>query len=410
MRRNALTVCFVVALVALLGNVSSATTTENVVYSFAGQDGVDPAADLVFDAAGNAYGTTVSGGGANCGTVFKLTPSGSQWLQTVLFSFDCFGSGKNPYGGVTLDAQGNLYGTTVAGGSGGVCAGDGCGVVYKLTHSGGSWTETVLYSFGDAPDAGGPGSAVVFDRAGNILGTAPDGGAFAHGAVYELTFNGSQWTERVLHDFSGGADGAVGFLGRLLPDAVGNFYGVTELGGANGLGTVFKLAPMSGSYQLTTLYAFTGSPDGAFPYGGLVADRSGNLYGTTYFGGSLGQGSVFRVGPGPVIGGWRDAVLYSFQGGTDGANPTGTLLFDANGNLYGTTSAGGDASCQCGSIFTLTPTGVNRWTLTWFHDFAGSSDGKFAYYGLTPDGQGHYLGTTANGGTHNMGAIFSVTP
>src|SRR5205814_1197502 len=134
----------------------------NTVYSFSGGlDGSNPASQIVFDSAGNAYGTTVTGGASDCGTVFQLSPAGGgNWQQSVLFSFDCFGQGKNPYGGVTLDADGNLYGTTVAGGFGGICSGDGCGVVYKLTQSAGSWNESVLYAFGDSPDAAGPGNAV----------------------------------------------------------------------------------------------------------------------------------------------------------------------------------------------------------------------------------------------------------
>jgi uncharacterized repeat protein (TIGR03803 family) len=403
--------CLVITVVALAH--SSWAATESPVYSFTGGlDGSNPASQLVFDASGNAYGTTVTGGSASCGTVFQLTPSGGgQYQQSVLHSFDCFGEGKNPYGGVTLDAQGNLYGTTVAGGSGGVCSGDGCGVVYKLTHSGGGWTETVLYSFQDAPDAAGPGGAVVFDGAGDLLGTAPDGGAFAAGAIYELSQSNGHWSERVIHDFTGGADGAIGSLGALLPDAHGNFYGVTELGGTSGAGTVFQLLPGSGgTWQLKTRYAFQGQPDAAFPYGGLIADAHGNLYGTTYYGGTNGAGAVFRVGPGAGFGGWRDAVLYSFQGAADGANPTSTLVFSPAGKLYGTTSAGGDAGCECGVVFALTPVGANHWNESVLHTFGTSPDGAYPYYGLTPDGSGNYFGTTAAGGNANVGVVFKVTP
>jgi len=399
--------------VILVTSNSWAASTVTTVYNFTGGlDGSDPASQLIFDNAGNAYGTAVTGGASGCGTVFQLTPmGGGQYQQSVLHSFNCFDEGKNPYGGVTLDSAGNLYGTTVAGGSGGVCTGDGCGVVYKLTHSGGSWTESVLYSFGDSPDAGGPGSAVVFDHSGNLFGTAPDGGAYGVGAVFELSLVNGQWTERVIHDFTGGDDGATGFLGRLLPDTFGNFYGVTELGGANAAGTVFKLTPGSGgTYMFSTLYAFAGQPDGAFPYGGLIADSHGNLYGTTYYGGAYGAGAVFRVGPTASFGGWRDAVLYSFQGGPDGGNPTTTLVFTPNGRLYGTTAAGGDPGCDCGVIFSLAPTGVNRWLENVLHTFGTPPDGAYPYYGLTPDGAGHYLGTTAAGGTQGAGILFQLTP
>jgi len=402
----------IVALIVLPAGSCWGLTTEQVIYDFTGGvDGGDPASQLVFDSSGNAYGTTVVGGAAGCGTVFQLSKNQQgQWQQTVLYSFSCFGDGKNPYGGVTFDAQGNLYGTTVAGGSGGVCSGDGCGVVYKLTHASGGWTESVLYSFGDFPDAGGPGSAVVFDRAGNIYGTAPDGGAYAEGAVYELSPNGDQWTETVIHDFTGGDDGAIGSLGPLLPDVAGNLYGVTELGGQYGAGTVYKMSAAGGTWNLTTLYAFMGEPDAGFPYGGLIADAHGNLYGTTYFGGANGAGAVFRVGPAAnARGGWRDAVLYSFTGGTDGGSPTSTLLFDASGNLYGTTSAGGDPGCDCGVAFELSPNGAG-WSEGVLHTFGTLPDGANPYYGLTPDGMGNLFGTTASGGRHSQGTVFELTP
>ena len=404
--------CVVIAMVACFVNTSWGAS-ESPIYSFTGGlDGADPASQLIFDVAGNAYGTTVTGGSSSCGTVFELTPSGGgHWQQTVLHSFNCFDEGKNPYGGVTMDAQGNLYGTTVAGGSNGVCSGDGCGVVFKLTHSGGSWSETVLYSFGDSPDAAGPGGAVVFDSAGDLLGTSPDGGAFAEGTIYELSQSNGHWTERVIHDFTGGADGGIGSLGPLLADAFGNFYGVTELGGTAGFGTVFKLAPASeGAWNFSTVYTFQGQPDAAFPYGGLVADPHGNLYGTTYYGGANGAGAVFRVGPGAGTGPWHSAVLYSFQGNADGGNPTSTLIFNPAGKLYGTTSAGGDAGCDCGVIFSLTPVSNNRWREAVLHTFGTHPDGAFSYYGLAPDGAGNYLGTTAAGGNQNQGVVFELTP
>ena len=236
--------CAAFALGAILALSAWAADTEKVLYSFTGgNDGGDPAAQLVFDGAGNAYGTTVVGGLYGCGTVFELTPlSGGRWQQSVLYNFSCFGDGKNPYGGVTFDGSGNLYGTTVAGGSGGACSGDGCGVVYKLTPSGGGWTQTVLYNFTGGDDGYGPGSAVVLDKAGNIYGTAPDGGAYSQGVIYQLSLKNGQWQQTVIHAFTGGDDGAVGSLGSLLLDAAGNLYGVTELGGRYGAGIVFKLS------------------------------------------------------------------------------------------------------------------------------------------------------------------------
>ncbi len=396
---------------AALSVASCAADNESVVYNFTGgNDGGQPAAQLVFDSAGNMYGTTVVGGLSGCGTVFKLSLSGNQWQETVLYSFDCFSTGKNPYGGVILDSSGNLYGTTVAGGSGGDCSGDGCGVVYQLTKSGDTWNETVLYNFTGGDDGFGPGSALVMDKAGNLYGTTPDGGAFAEGVVYQLAPNNGQWKQTVIHPFTGGDDGAVGSLGPLLLRADGSLYGVTELGGKYSAGVAFKLSPAGNTWNYTTMYAFQGLPDAGFPYGGLIADTRGRLYGTTYFGGTGGSGSVFEVGAGAtVMTLWKESVLYSFQGGNDASFPTSTLVFDPAGNLYGTSSTGGNPSCDCGTIFKLTPRS-GGWDESVLHSFGGSGDGYSPSYGLTPDGRGNYFGVTPVGGIYGQGVVFQVTP
>ena len=213
-----------------------------------------------------------------------------------------------------------------------------------------------------------------------------------------------RWQEKVIHNFTGGDDGAVGSLGRLLIDSAGGIYGVTELGGANGAGTVFKLFSSGGTWNLITLYAFKGQPDAAFPYGGLIADANGNLYGTTYYGGVNGAGTVFKLAPGAsAVAGWRDTVLYSFQGGADGGSPTSTLVFDAAGNLYGTTSAGGDPGCDCGVAFELSPNGSGGWNESVLHTFGTPPDGAYLYYGMTPDGMGNFFGTTVAGGDSRPG-------
>ena len=402
----------VIAMVGMLGLSLWAADTEKVIYSFTGGlDGSNPASQLIFDKAGNAYGTTVTGGAYDCGTVFELTPlSGGKWQQSVLYNFTCFGDGKNPYGGVTFDGSGNLYGTTVAGGSGGECTGDGCGVVYELTQAGGSWNESVLYNFTGGDDGFGPGGGVVFDKAGNLYGTTPDGGAYSEGVVYQLSPNNGQWKQAVVHAFTGGGDGAVGSLGLLLLDAGGNLYGVTELGGTYGAGVGFKLSSAGGMWKQTTLYQFQGLPDAGFPYGGLIADAAGRLYGTTYFGGTNGVGAVFELGPGPTaLSGWKENVLYSMQGDTDASYPTSTLVFDQAGNLYGTSSTGGRPSCDCGTIFKLAP-GGSGWTESVLHSFGSNGDGSYPYYGITPDGMGNYFGTTASGGTYGSGVVFEITP
>ena len=378
------------------------TGTEQVLYSFSGgNDGGNAASGLTFDRNGNLYGTTVTGGGANCGTVFKLAPrTGSSWQESVAYDFTCYGDGKNPHGGVILE-RGTLEGTTVAGGTGGYCTGDGCGGVFQLT----STHLNVLYDFTGGNDGFGPGGGLTPDSSGHLYGTAPDGGMYSQGVVYQLGRSGRRWHQHVIHAFTGGRDGGVGSLGSLLFESPA-LYGVTELGGAHGAGTVFKVAPSgSGNWKLTTLYAFKGMPDAGSPYGGLVADSSGNLYGTTYYGGTHGFGAVYELVRNQH-GGYRERVLYSFQGGSDGSYSTSTLVFGTSGQLFGTTSSGG-GSCDCGTIFAIDP---KTSTETVVHAFGGAGDGAYPYYGMTTDASGNLYGATVAGGSGNQGAVFEFTP
>ena len=399
-------ICAILASAAILVSLSQAATYKKIYNFSGGNDGGDPATRLTFDSAGNAYGTTAAGGAYGFGTVFMITPSGQ---EQVLYSFTGGGDGLDPHGGVTLDSAGNLYGTTVAGGFGGFCAGDGCGVVFELTPSGDSWTETTLYSFTGLKDGFGPGSGLIFDSAGNLYGTTPDGGAHSAGVVFELSPTAQGWQYKVIHAFTGGKDGASGSLGLLLSDAAGNLYGASELGGAQGAGAVYELTPTSrGPWKATVLYDFKGMPDAANPYGGLIFDAAGNLYGTTYFGGQNGMGAVFQLTPGPN-GKWQENVLYNFQGGADGSFPTTTLLFDAKGTLYGTTSTGGRPSCDCGTIFTLTLS-RGQWNEKLVHLFGVGHDGSYPNYGLTFDQSGNLYGTAPVGGSGGQGIVFRLTP
>jgi uncharacterized repeat protein (TIGR03803 family) len=348
-------------------------------------------------------------GGIGYGTVFQLKHGAGKWTESVLYTFTGGSDGKNPYGGVTLDGAGNLYGTTVSGGTGGTCAGDGCGVVFKLTKSGSSWTQSVLYSFKGGNDGYGPGGGVIFDKKGNLYGTTPDGGSNSDGTVYELSPHGGQWKERVIHTFTGGSDGSTGSLGMLLIDKTGNLYGIAELGGDNGAGAVFRMSPAAGGkWKFSTLYGFKGQPDAGFPYGGLIADAKGNLYGTTYYGGENGVGSVFKLTRGSG-GKYTESVLYSFSP-NDGNSPTSTLTFDAAGALYGTTSSGGDSGCGCGTVFKLTRGSGGGWNASDAHIFKSSPDGAYAYYGVTRDHAGNLYGATAAGGAQDQGVLFELTP
>jgi uncharacterized repeat protein (TIGR03803 family) len=193
-----------------------------------------------------------------------------------------------------------------------------------------------------------------------------------------------------------------------LVDASGNLWGVTEIGGANSAGTAYKMThQQDGTWKFSTLYAFKGTPDAGFPYGGLIADAKGRLYGTTYFGGANGSGSVYQLVQ--KNGKWKEHLLYSFTGGKDGGLTTTTLVFDKNGNLFGTTSEGGNQGCSCGTIFKLKPTD-SGWVQKVAHRFTSTPDGAYAYYNLTYNGVDSFYGTTNFGGVHNQGTVFQFVP
>ena len=340
-------------------------------YSFpnngGGNDGAEPYAGVTLGPDGNLYGTTTRGGGsAAYGTVFKLSPPASvcrstlcPWTETILHRFSGGSDGIFPYGAVVFDSAGNLYGTTNLGGVGTCYQGFGCGVVFKLTRSGSTWTETVVYNFRGSPDGAYPVSGLVFDQAGNLYGTTSGGGSNncsgfdGCGTVFQLAPSGSGWTETVLHRFTFGDDGGIP-IGGLIFDNSGNLYGTTELA-PFGDGTVFELTPSGGQWTYTLLYSLM-SGQGGFggPLGPLAMDAAGNLYGTTFAGG-IGScyeecGTVFKLTP--SAGALAYTLLYEFTGGSDGGNPYDGLIFDRNGNLYGTASvrAGGG-----GTVFEITP-------------------------------------------------------
>jgi uncharacterized repeat protein (TIGR03803 family) len=387
-------------------HIAPAKASEEVLYSFTGgYDGGTAATGVVLDRHGNLYGTTAAGGTALCGTIFKLKPSANPpWTETVLHNFTCYSDGKDPHGGVTFDPNGNLDGTTVAGGTGGYCASDGCGVVYSLKLK--SLNERVLYDFTGGNDGFGPGGGVIYDTTGDVFGTTPDGGAYSQGVVYEIRHNARGYHERVIHAFTGGKDGGVGSLGLLLRDSTGNLFGVAEIGGGtHSAGAVYRLSPAGHKWNFTTLYDFQGAPDASGPYGGLIEDASGNLYGTTYYGGTSGLGTVFEL-KALADGKYRERVLYSFKGGSDGSSPLSTLLFGAPGQLYGTTTAGG-GSCDCGTIFKLD---LAAHTETVLHSFGNGVDGASPLYGLTADTSGNMYGATELGGTSGQGTVFKFRP
>lgn len=392
---------------------------ETVLYSFlGGADGGDPEGGVVLDAKGNLYGTTEAGGGAQDGTFFKLTPAG---VKKILRNFTGEPlDGEGPIGNILSVGQ-TFYGATEVGGAhrGFLCEGYGCGAVYELTSSG---KEKVLYSFTGGSDGFLPMSGVVQDSQGNLYGTTLYGGNgtgctgndWGCGTVYKVTPQGE---EVVLHQFSDGADGGLPW-GGLAIDESGNVYGTTQRGGdlslcsGVGCGTVFQIAPDG---TLTVLHAFEGCPtDGAYPGGNLILDAKGNLYGTTQGGGTIGcksyGGTVFEV-----TAAGREIVLYNFQGGSDGEAPGAGLVRDKKGNLYGTTYLGGgflgcqDGQITCGTVFEVGP----KRTETVLYRFTGGADGgQPMNASLLLDAKGNLYGTTQAGGdpTCNCGVIFKVTP
>jgi uncharacterized repeat protein (TIGR03803 family) len=384
-----------------------------VLHHFGEGDGEYPDTDLVMDAAGNLYGMTVVGGDFGSGTVFRLAKTPAGWAESVLYSFTSTTDGGQPYGGVTLDAQGSIYGTTVVGGSWAGCPEDGCGVVFRLQERGGTWVQDVIHAFdGGEADGYGPGGPVSFDAQGNLYGMTPTGGAFGLGVVFRLEPTPSgPWTETVIHHFTGGEDGAAASKARLLVDDDGSLLGVATAGGAYGAGTAFRLAPEpGGGWTFTTLYAFQGYPEGVFPYGGLVRDAAGNLYGTTYYGGQKGLGTVYQLSL--ADGAWYSAVLHHFRGGRDGAYPISALALGADGALYGTTSAGGVADGMVsdhGTIFRLAQDAGGAWEAKVVHAFDGA-DGELPYAGLLPDGAGSFFGAAVHGGADGDGTLFRFTP
>ena len=383
---------------------SAPASTAQLIYSFTGGAGGEYTdTELVADSAGNLYGTSVQGGAYGSGTVFEVTSEGA---HTVLYSFTGGSDGGEPYKGVTLDAQGNLYGTAVTGG-GGSCEG-GCGVVFKLTNNGGTWTQTVIHTF-QGSDGSGPGSPVAIDPRGNIYGTTPTGGTAGLGVVYQLKPNSTGgWIFHVIHTFTGGLDGAGGSASRFLIDAAGNLFGVCTTGGANNFGNVYEISPLQGKWKFSTLYSFKDQPDGALPYGGVVSDKAGNLYGTTYYAGTHDMGTVYKLAHGH--GAWTETVLYNFKGGSDGSSPISTLVADSSGNFYGTTSAGGATSCSCGVIFKMAPGTSGKWIESVEFSFPGSPQLGTAYNGIVRDSAGNFYGATVSGGSTNNGAIYQFIP
>jgi len=383
-----------------------------------GAGGSEPTGGLVMDQVGNLYGTAAFGGTREDGTVFKLTPgSNGHWTETVLHSFLGGEDGSIPIASMVFDQAGNLYGTTAAGGA------QNWGTVFELTaNSNGSWTESVLYSFcsvNKCSDGGSPASSLIFDSAGNLYGTTREGGttgcgSVGCGTVFELMpqSNGS-WKENVLYTFCPTGkctDGEAPYAGVIF-DQAGNLYGTTNMGGSGKgpYGTVFELSPNSdGSWKETVLHSFCNLSkclDGDNPLDSLVFDQSGNLYGTAELGGEVGGGIVFELSPNSN-GTWQGKILHSFAG-KDGDAPYANLIFDQAGNLYGTTFEGGPGGG--GVVFELKPNGHGGWDDYVLHNFY-DNPGAIVFAGVIMDPAGNLYGVTYGDSNNTFGSVFEIMP
>lgn len=347
--------------------------SESVLYSFCSDsgcgDGSTPIAGLISDASGNLYGTTAQGGSTGAGTVFKLSPrSDGSWTESVLYSFCNCGDGWFPVAPLVFDRAGNLYGTTEYGGI--PDCQDGCGVIFKLTRGNGeAWSESTLYSFcsfRQCIDGATPAAGLTFDALGNLYGTTSYGGTSGNncdsigcGVVFELTSSSDgSWTESVLYSFCSleqCSDGSVPLAGVIM-DKAGNLYGTTfDNFLSAGFGVVFQLTPRGdGSWDEKVIHQFADVPHGLYPQAGLVLDKAGNLYGTTYVGGdpdcyAIGCGAVFKLTP--TSKGWRETVLHAFYD-HPGAFPNAGVILDGGGNVYGSTQ--GEGNSTFGSVFKIT--------------------------------------------------------
>ena len=402
----------VVLLINLAAPPASGQTFQ-ILHNFTGgQDGVYPASGVTMDRAGSLYGTTYEGGSSSYGVVYKLQHRGSGWILNPLYEFSGANDGGQPLGGVVFGPDGALYGTTFGEGA------YGGGNVFRLTPQPRActtslcpWIETVPYSFRGDPDGSGPAFGdLAFDPAGNIYGTTFGGGVYGYGVVYELTPAPKYETEDILHSFK--LNDGVWPMNGVILDSAGNLYGTAHQGGPDGVGTAFQLTCATGCTE-SVLHSFGHGMEGVYLTAGLVFDQSGNLYGAATYGGTGGGGTVFQLSP---PGSWTTiTVLHSFVGpgscpaipilDSTGSGPEATLTIDGAGNLYGTTCA--DGTHAAGNVFKLTPSN-GSWSYTDLYDFTGGSDGAYPLSNVIVDSSGNLYGTASEGG-QGGGVVWEIT-
>ena len=393
---------------ALLVPASAVAQTESVIYNFQSYPNpYYPKSNLIFDEAGNLYGTTQGSGIVEEGTVYQLVPtSGATWTLNSIHQFVGYPTdGDDPVAGLTIDEKGNLYGTTLAGGQG------NAGVVFELSpQPEGQWTESIPYYFSGFGD---PYGGVALYK-GSLYGTTTYGGADGAGTVFALSpSTRGDWTAAIIFSLTPGSDGLQS-QGKPIFDGAGNLYATMDQNGPNGWGTVLQVSPgADGNWNGRVLHAFTGRLDGGTVDGSLALDKSGNLYGTTYYGGEFGFGTVFELARGSD-GRWTGKTLYNFTGGSDGANPYAGPTLDSEGNVYGTAVNGGIGfgtfGTGSGTVFELIPNGES-WTEKTVYQFGTNDyDGVNPFGGVVFDTAGNLYGTTYRGGTDNLGTAFKIVP
>ncbi|HUI84853.1 MAG TPA: choice-of-anchor tandem repeat GloVer-containing protein [Candidatus Binatia bacterium] len=373
-------------------------------------DGGTPLGTPLLDARGNIYGTTYYNGSTGWGTVYKLGPAGDGWVLTTLYTFGTGGptDGQNPYGNVVRDPSGVLYGAAWEGGTynfGTVFSlrpSPNAYPVSVLSPMWATWLHSFNYWDGQYPFFGD----LTMDSQGNLYGTTTDGGSYGQGTVYKLSPSNGGWTFQTLYNFAPmGTVGAFPMSGVTL-DAAGNLYGTTTKGGTANAGVVYKVTP---SGDGTVLYNFTGGDDGSFPMAGVIFDASGNLYGATSVDGTAGGGAVFKLSPGedgwtynliyPITGWGYESEL--------GTGIWRNLLMDPAGNLYGVTCP--IETGHYSTVFELTP-GANGWSYTPLYTFTNGADGSLSEGGLVRDSLGNLYGVASFGGVYNYGLVFEITP
>jgi uncharacterized repeat protein (TIGR03803 family) len=423
--RTAFATLAVLSFISLTAHGRAFGATESILWSFDNlTDDIEPVAGLIIDNQGNLYSTTDLGGANSAGMVFELTPPstlGGDWTESTLWSFGSGTDGSNPQASLIMDPNGNLFGTTFGGGI------NGSGTVFELfppSTLGGAWTESVLWSFGNGNDGVAPQASLIMDGNGNLYGTTRGGGDNGDGAVFELfppSTIGGTWTQSVLWSFGKGK-GGFGPEAGVTMDKSGNLYGTTRgLGFRSEAGTVFELTPPATSgdgWTESTLWNFGSvSNDGVSPIASVIIDNSGNLFGTTSQGGANSSefgfvGTAFQLTPPSSAGGpWTESTIWNFGKGKDGQNPRAGVIMDQSGNLYGTTFLGGVNGV--GTVFSLTPprTARGKWTETIVWNFRGNPDGVEPAAGLIADPSGNFYGTTQKAGDLDTGrgTVFEVS-